>query len=205
MILGGAGLLPGTAEPLGAEPKDWGEAWADGGTYGWERLAQEAKRFRQARQLLQSLHAQAEYDARGRLLSKTHQDGTRETWRYDPNGPSATVWETGSDGQLLEERYYWRRVLQARLQHDGTLQIYHHLAPLERADRPSVPGAHAPALYVSVTDRLQTRLLLFNVQGRLLGGFHPDGSPWVTQSPGSSEDLEQVVPREMLTLPAAEP
>jgi hypothetical protein len=190
-----------------SEAKDWGEAWIEGRTYGWERLSRENKRFRQARQLLQSLNAQAEYDVRGRLLAKTHPDGSRETWRYDPNGSNATVWEAGSDGQLLEERYYWRNLLQARLQQDGTLQIYHHLAPLKLSDDSAAPESQsdAPALYVSVTDRLQTKILVFNDQGRLLGGFHPDGTPWVTQSPGSSEDLEQIAPREMLVLPVDEP
>ncbi len=191
-----------------SELQDWGEAWIEGRVYGWERLSQEAKCFRQARQLLQALGAQAEYDARGRLLARTRPDGSGETWRYDPGGLGATVWEAGSDGQLMEERYYWRNRLQARLQQDGTLQIFHHLAPLKLSNDALALDASrlgAPALYVSITDRLQSKILVFSDQGRLLGGFHPDGSPWATQSPGSSGDLEQIVPLEMLVLPVDAP
>lgn len=205
LCLGWPTGLAAAASTSESNLKEWGEAWIEGRTCGWEQLILEAKRFRQARQLLQSLHAQTEYDARGRLLAKVHRGGSRETWRYDPRGLSATVWEAGNDGQFLEERYYWRQLLQARLQRDGTLQIYHHLAPLHLSDDSEAkPDSTEPALYVSVTDRLQNRILLFNEHGRLLGGFYPDGSPWSNQNPGSGEDLDDLVPREMLMLPENE-
>ncbi|MEW6517765.1 MAG: hypothetical protein AB1439_12780 [candidate division FCPU426 bacterium] len=203
ILAGGAALLPGAALPSEAESEDWGASWLEQRHFSRERLAQEADVFRQTRRLFLSVNARAEYDARGRMVAKRRADGSEEQWRYGTDGSSATVWETGADNQLLEERYYWRGRLQARLQKDGTLQVFHALGLL--AVKTQTPDNDVPALYVSVTDKIQNRILLFNSRGRLLAGYHADGTPWSTQSSGGPDDLEQIIPVDLLVQPDDQP
>ncbi len=135
----------------------------------WEYLAnQTSSTLVTAQRLLLQLNQAKDVAAKKRHPTRQLSHGDQETYHYSRSGQEVSVWVTGPDQKMIEERTYSEQRLVSILYADGTLKTFQY--PPEQGDRQS---SLACTIVVYADD--QTRLFQYDGEGQLRQAFQANG------------------------------